>query len=89
MLLICRVVLKEMLKNGVEALFTGELDDALGYQKHDRKIEKTNYQNDKTTKFVKTALGSMDLEISGDRNSEFEPEIVPKNSSDLSCIEEK
>ncbi len=33
-------VLKEMLKNGVEALLEGELDDALGYPKHDRKTEK-------------------------------------------------
>ena len=31
----------------------------------------------------------MDLEVPRDRNSEFEPEIVPKNSSDLSSIEDK
>ena len=82
-------VLKEMLKNGVEALLEGELDDALSYPKHDRKTEKTNYRNGKTTKSVKTDLGSMDLEIPRGRNSEFEPELVPKNSSDLSSIEDK
>ena len=38
---------------------------------------------------MKTDLGSMDLEIPRDRNSEFEPELVPKNSSDLSSIEDK
>ena len=36
-------VLKEMLKNGIEALLEGELDDAFGYPKYDRKIENTNY----------------------------------------------
>ena len=31
----------------------------------------------------------MDLEVPRDRNSEFEPEIVPKNSSDPSSTEDK
>lgn len=82
-------VLKEMIKNGVEALLEGELDNALGYPKHDRKTEKANYRNGKTSKSVKTDLGCMDVEIPRDRNSEFEPELVPKNSSTLSSIEDK
>ena len=43
-------------------------------------------RNGKTTKSVKTDLSSMDLEVPKDRNSEFEPEIVPKNNSDPSSI---
>jgi len=82
-------VLKEMLKNGVEALLEGELDEELGYKKHDRKAEKNNYRNGKTTKAVKTDFGKVNLEIPRDRNSEFEPELVPKHSSDLSHIEDK
>ena len=43
----------------------------------------------RTSKSVKTDLGCMDVEIPRDRNSEFEPELVPKNNSTLSSIEDK
>jgi len=82
-------VLKEMLKSGVEKLLEAELDDELGYDRYDRKSEKSNYRNGISTKRVKTDLGEVDLEIPRDRNGEFEPQLVPKNTSDISAIEDK
>ncbi len=82
-------VLKEMLKTGVEKLLEAELDEELGYEPYDRQVEKTNYRNGKSTKRVKTDLGEVELEIPRDRNGEFDPQIVPKHSSDISAIEDK
>ncbi len=82
-------VLKEMLKSGVETLLEAELDDELGYDRYSREGSSSNYRNGKSSKRVRTDLGEIDLEIPRDRNGEFEPQIVPKHSSDLSAIEDK
>ena len=82
-------VLKEMLKSGVETLLEAELDEQLGYDKYSRDGDSSNYRNGKSNKRVRTDLGELNLEIPRDRNGDFEPQIVPKNSSDLSAIEDK
>ena len=82
-------VLKEMLKNGVEALLEAELDEELGYEKYDNQTPKNNYRNGTSSKRVRTDIGEIDLEIPRDREGEFEPQIIPKNSRDLSAIEDK
>ena len=86
-------VLKEMLKNGVEALLEAlleaELDDELGYERYDNTTPKSNYRNGTSKKTVRTDLGEVDLNVPRDREGEFEPQIVPKNTRDLSAIEDK
>ena len=75
-----------MLKNGVEALLEAELDDELGYEKYDNTTPKSNYRNGTSKKTVRTDLGEVELNIPRDREGEFEPQIVPKDSRDLSAI---
>lgn len=82
-------ILKEMLKQGVETLLDAEIEDQLGYERYDRQSEKSNYRNGKSTKNVRTDLGEVEIETPRDRNGEFEPVILPKNSKDLSAIEDK
>lgn len=82
-------MLKEMMKKGVEALLEAELDEELGYDKYDNHTDKSNYRNGSSKKIVRTDLGEIDLKIPRDRNNDFEPEIVPKHSKDLSAIEDK
>jgi len=82
-------ILKDMLKQGVENLLTSELDEELGYDKYDRQKEKDNYRNGYSKKTVRSDLGELDLNIPRDRNNEFEPELVPKNTRDISAIEDK
>ena len=82
-------ILKDMLKQGVENLLTSELDEELGYDKYERKNEKDNYRNGYSKKTVRSDLGELDLSIPRDRNNEFEPELVPKNTRDISAIEDK
>jgi transposase-like protein len=82
-------VLKQMLKEGVETLLEGELEEELGYDRYERQKDKTNYRNGKTSKKVRTDLGELEIETPRDRNGDFEPQILPKNSKDLSVIEDK
>ena len=82
-------ILKDMLKQGVENLLTSELDEELGYDKYERKNEKDKYRNGYSKKTVRSDLGELDLSIPRDRNNEFEPELVPKNTRDISAIEDK
>jgi len=82
-------ILKEMLKQGVENLLEAELDEELGYERYNRSGEKNNYRNGKTSKSVRTDLGEVMIETPRDRNGSFEPQILPKNSRDLSAIEDK
>lgn len=76
-----QVMLREMLKISVDAL----LDDDLGYEKYDNRIPKSNYRNWYSKKTVCTDLREVELDIPRDREGEFEPQIVPKNTLDLSA----
>ena len=60
-------ILKDMLKQGVENLLSSELDEELGYDKHDRSAEKDNYRNGYSKKTVRSDLGEIDLIIPRDR----------------------
>lgn len=82
-------VLKEMLKSGVETLLEAELDEELGYDRYSRQGDSQNYRNGKSTKRVRTDLGEIELEIPRDRNGEFEQQIVPKHTNNLSAVEDK
>ncbi|WAM03865.1 transposase [Mycoplasmopsis cynos] len=48
---------------------------------------KNNYRNGSYKKSVKSSFGNVELEIPRDRNSEFEPHIIPKYQYDISEIE--
>jgi transposase-like protein len=64
-----------LLKHFLEAALEGELQSHLQEQKASG-FE--NRKNGKTTKKVKSLSGEFDLESSRDRNSSFEPVILPK-----------
>jgi len=55
------------------------MDKTPGYSKYVR--------NTNNSKKVKTSLGQIELDIPRDRNGEFELQIVPKHSRDISYIE--
>jgi transposase-like protein len=78
--------LSQIQKRGLEQLLEGELDAHLGYDKH-QPSEINNYRNGHTSKKVKTSLGETDLNIPRDRDSSFNPMIVPKRKSIVEGIE--
>ena len=81
--------LKDMFKGALQEMMNAEFDSSMGYSKYDKKSEKTNYRNGSTKKTLKSEFGEFEFETPRDRNGEFEPQIVPKNTKDVSGIEDK
>ena len=81
--------LKDMFKGALQEMMKAEFDSSMGYSKYDKKSEKTNYRNGATKKTLKSEFGSFEFETPRDRNGDFEPKIVPKNTRDVSGIEDK
>ena len=70
-------VLAPLLKRLLEASLQGELTDHLAND------ALPNRRNGKTSKEVKTSLGKLVIETPRDRNSTFEPQVLPKRKTVL------
>jgi transposase-like protein len=73
-------------KRGIEQLLEGELDHHLGYEKH-AKSAQSNARNGHSSKKIKTGFGETRIDVPRDRDSSFEPVIVPKRKSMAEGIE--
>lgn len=81
--------MENLYARAMEQMIEGELDGHLGYEKHSPDgINSGNSRNGKTSKKVKTTMGEVELEIPRDRNSTFEPVLIPKRSRTVEGIEE-
>lgn len=81
--------MEQLYARAMEQMLEGEMDSHLGYEKHAPEgINSGNSRNGKTSKTVKTTLGEIDLEIPRDRNSSFEPVLIPKRSRKVEAIED-
>lgn len=81
---------KDLMKDILQKALDAELDNTLGYEKHDYQNKKTsNSRNGSYNKGVRSSLGSMSLNIPRDRNGEHEPLIVKKGQADISSIDER
>ncbi len=79
---------QELYKQGVEALLKAEIDEHLGYPKHDPSGNNSgNSRNGFSKKTLKTNLGEVPLDIPRDRNSSFDPIVVPKHDRMSAKIE--
>jgi transposase-like protein len=68
-----------MIKEFLESAMEAEIDDHLD----DEERENGNRKNGRTTKRVKTAEGTLDIETPRDRSSTFEPQIIKKRETIL------
>ena len=84
-----QVALKDLMKEFIQESLEVELENQLGYEKYEKKDDRDNSRNGYSKKKVKSSFGEIELDIPCDRNSEFEPKIVPKYSRDISNLEEK
>lgn len=81
--------MESLYAKAMEQMLEGEMDSHLGYEKHSPEgINSGNSRNGKTSKKLKTALGEVELQIPRDRNSSFEPILVPKRSRTVEGIEQ-
>ncbi len=76
-------------KQAVEGMLKAEMDEHLGYQKHQSK-DKTgdNSRNGFSNKVLKTNIGDVPLDVPRDRESSFDPVIVPKHQRMSARIEQ-
>lgn len=84
------VYMKNMFKDILQEMLEAELDNHLGYVKHDVANKETdNSRNGHNTKTVKSKFGNLEMEIPRDRKGEFEPKIIGKYQRDVAGIEDK
>src|SRR5947208_7143028 len=82
-------LLGKLTKMVVEGALEGELDDHLGYGKHDPAgRDGGNSRNGHREKTVITEAGPVELSVPRDRDSSFEPRIVAKRQRRLTGLDE-
>ena len=82
-------LLGELTKRVLESALEGEMEDHLGYARHDAPGRGSgNSRNGSRAKTVITEAGPVEVEVPRDRDSSFEPQIVPKRQRRLSGIDD-
>ena len=83
-------LLKQLTKRLLERAMQAEITDHLGYEKHAPAGKKTgNSRNGSYKKTVKGEFGNLDIAVPRDRDSTFEPVIVPKGESRFTGFDDK
>ncbi len=92
----CRTVddvhemLKGLFKDTLQEIFEGEIENHLGYQKHNVEGNNTgNSRNGYSQKTIQTRLGKTELRLPRDRNAEFEPQIIKKYETTSNQLEDQ
>lgn len=78
--------LSQIQKRGLEQLLEGELDAHLGYEKNEVSGNKNN-RNGHSKKKIRTSFGQSEIAVPRDRESTFNPMIVPKRKNIVEGIE--
>ncbi|WP_443659034.1 IS256 family transposase [Clostridium algidicarnis] len=82
--------MKEMFRDVIQEALEAEMDENLGYSKHDYEGKSTsNSRNGYSSKTIKTELGPVKIDVPRDRNGEFEPKIIAKHQRNMNGIEDK
>lgn len=77
---------KELHKKAVEGMLEAELDAHLDNEKH-QKTQTGNYRNGHIAKKIKTTFGEDQIKVPRDRESSFEPVLVPKGHNIIDGLE--
>lgn len=72
----------------VETALNAELDDHLGYSKH-QSSDSSNSRNGYGSKTLKTEDGQFDLNTPRDRDGSFEPKLVKKHQTRFTSMDDK
>lgn len=72
----------------VETALNAELDDHLGYAKH-QSSDSSNSRNGYTSKTLKTEDGQFELNTPRDRDGSFEPQLVKKQQTRFTSMDDK
>lgn len=81
---------QQLVKDGLETLLEAEMEDHLGYPKHDPAGRGSgNSRNGSTPKTVRGDFGEARIQTPRDRDGSFDPQIVPKRESSLGDFTDK
>ena len=75
-------------KIAVETALNAELDDHLGFDKHEQS-DSDNNRNGYTTKTLKTEDGQFEVDTPRDRSGSFEPQLVKKHQRRFTSMDDK
>jgi transposase-like protein len=82
-------LLSQLARTVIEAGLEGEMDDHLGYDKHDPAGRNGgNSRNGTRTKTLLTEAGPIEIAVPRDRDSSFEPQLVRKRQRRLSGVDD-
>jgi putative transposase len=83
-------LLKQLTKAVLERAMRAELTQHLGYEPHDSAGDNSgNSRNGKSRKTLKGDFGELPIEVPRDRDSSFEPQIVPKGQTRFDGFDDK
>ncbi|MGA5824399.1 IS256 family transposase [Kitasatospora sp. NPDC094028] len=83
-------LLTQVTRAVLERALDAEMTEHLGYEKHDPAGRGSgNSRNGTSSKTVLTDVGAVTVAVPRDRNGEFEPRLVPKNSRRLAGFNER
>ena len=83
-------MLKDLSGDTLQGMLKAEMDEHPGYSRYDYKNNETDdSRNGYSPETVTSSMGTIDLDIPGDRKGHFEPKIVKKNQTDISNIEDQ
>ena len=83
-------MMKSLFKETLQLVFEAEIEDHLGYSKHNVLGNYTgNSRNGYKPKNIKTKFGNIPLEIPRDRNGQYEPQIVKNYETSINGLEEQ
>lgn len=82
-------LLGQLTKNVLETALDAEMEEHLGYEKHDPAGRNSgNSRNGTRSKTVLTEIGPVEIEVPRDTESTFEPQIVKKRQRRLTGVDE-
>jgi transposase-like protein len=82
-------LLQKLTKLVMESALEGELDDHLGYGKHDPAgRDGGNSRNGRRSKTLLTEAGPVEISVPRDRDASFEPRIVAKRQRWLTGVDD-
>ena len=83
-------MLKSLFKGTLERVLEAEMDNHLGYIKHNNDGDLNgNSRNGYGVKTIQTDMGKTELRIPRDRNGDFEPKIIKKYQNKSDGVEQK
>lgn len=82
--------IKEMFADILEEVLQCEIEEQLGYEKHQRRSDEPgNYRNGSTKRKLKTQFGEVEVNVPRDRKGSYEPQILDKYQRNVEGLEEK